>query len=196
MGLIEQKKQEKRQALLDAAYSLFLEQGIARVSISDITTRANVAKGTFYLYFKDKSEIINTLLGRISYRVLSDAYSRTNRLGADLPLAEQVVSLADDIIEYLKREPMVLRLIQSNFSWPTLQDVEDDTELAPLVRQMLAGIQDRPELAGRSEREVFQRISILLSMCASVCYTSIIEQKPDSIDNVKPVLYDIIRKSL
>lgn len=196
MGLIEQKKQEKRQALLDAAYKLFLEQDASKVSINDITVQANVAKGTFYLYFKDKSELTHALLGRISYRVLSDAYEYVNRSGENLPLADKVIALADYIIEYLERETMVLRLLQRNFSWPTLQDLESESEVAPLVRRMVADLQDRPELAGRSEREIFHRISILVSMCASVCYSCIIEGKPDTIDNMKPVLYDIIRKSL
>lgn len=196
MGLIEQKKQEKRQALLDAAYKLFLEQDASKVSINDITVQANVAKGTFYLYFKDKGEITHALLGRISYRVLSDAYEHVNRNGEDLPLADKVIELADYIIEYLERETMVLRLLQRNFSWPTLQDLESESEVAPLVRRMMDDLQDRPELAGRSKREIFHRISILVSMCASVCYSCIIEGKPDTIDNMKPVLYDIIRKSL
>lgn len=196
MGVIERKKQEKRQALLDAAYQLFLEQDSARVSVSDITVRANVAKGTFYLYFKDKEEITKVLLGRISYRVLADACRHVESLGENLPLAGKVVALADYIIEYFKRETMVLRLIQHNFSWPTLQDLEAEGEQAPLVRQLLAAIQASPELAGRSQTEVFQRVSILVSMCASVCYTCIIEGKPDTIDNMKPVLYDIIRRSL
>lgn len=196
MGLIEQKKREKRQALLDAAYTLFLEQDALKVSVNDITVRANVAKGTFYLYFKDKGELTRSLLGSISYRVLSDAYEQVNSMGSGLLLADRVVALADYVIEYFKRETMVLKLIQRNFSWPTLQDLEEESELAPLVRQMLADIQASPELNGRSEREVFQRTSILVSMCASVCYTCIIEGKPDTIDHMKPVLYDIIRKSL
>ena len=50
----EGKKQEKRRALLDAAYELFLERGTAKTSVEDITSRAKVAKGTFYLYFQDK----------------------------------------------------------------------------------------------------------------------------------------------
>lgn len=196
MGVMEQKKQEKRRALLDAAYKLFLEQEAERVSVSDIAVQANVAKGTFYLYFKDKHELTRALLGRISYRVLSDAYESVNALGEGLPLADKVVALADDIIEYFKRETLVLKLIQRNFSWPTLQDLEAEGEQAPLVRRLLADIQASPELAGRSEREIFQRISILVSMCASVCYTCIIEGKPDTIDNMKPVLYDMIRKCL
>ena len=54
MGTVEGKKQEKRRALLEAAYDLFLERGAAKTSVEDITSRAKVAKGTFYLYFQDK----------------------------------------------------------------------------------------------------------------------------------------------
>lgn len=54
MGTVEGKKQEKRRALLEAAYDLFLERGAAKTSVEDITSRAKVAKGTFYLYFRIK----------------------------------------------------------------------------------------------------------------------------------------------
>ena len=52
MSTVEGKKQEKRRALLDAAYELFLERGTAKTSVEDITSRAKVGKGTFYLYFQ------------------------------------------------------------------------------------------------------------------------------------------------
>ena len=48
MGTVEGKKQEKRRALLEAAYDLFLERGATKTSVEDITSRAKVAKGTFY----------------------------------------------------------------------------------------------------------------------------------------------------
>lgn len=50
MSTVEGKKQEKRRALLDAAYELFLERGTSKTSVEDITSRAKVGKGTFYLY--------------------------------------------------------------------------------------------------------------------------------------------------
>ena len=53
MSTVEGKKQEKRRALLDAAYELFLERGTSKTSVEDITSRAKVGKGTFYLYFAD-----------------------------------------------------------------------------------------------------------------------------------------------
>ena len=54
MGKLDDKKKQKRDSLLMAAFALFTQKGINDTSISDIAKKANMAKGTFYLYFKDK----------------------------------------------------------------------------------------------------------------------------------------------
>ena len=54
----ESRKERKRQSLLAAAYGLFTEKGVAKTSVDEIVRRANVAKGTFYLYFQDKYVIL------------------------------------------------------------------------------------------------------------------------------------------
>lgn len=54
MGKLDDKKKQKRDSLLMAAFTLFTQKGINDTSISDIAKKANMAKGTFYLYFKDK----------------------------------------------------------------------------------------------------------------------------------------------
>ena len=56
MGRLDEKKKKKREALLEAAYELFTSTGVFDTSISDIVKKAEMAKGTFYLYFKDKYE--------------------------------------------------------------------------------------------------------------------------------------------
>ena len=73
MSTVEGKKQEKRRALLDAAYELFLERGTSKTSVEDITSRAKVGKGTFYLYFADKGSVTQALLARVSYQLLDNA---------------------------------------------------------------------------------------------------------------------------
>ena len=54
MKKVELNKKKKQDALLNTAYHLFTEKGFQKTSISDIVNEAGVAKGTFYLYFKDK----------------------------------------------------------------------------------------------------------------------------------------------
>lgn len=51
-------KEEKRCAIARASIDLFCEKGIAQTSIDEIARSAGVAKGTVYLYFKNKEEII------------------------------------------------------------------------------------------------------------------------------------------
>ena len=58
----EDNKLEKERRLLDTAFKLFTEKGVKDTSIQDIVDNANVAKGTFYLYFKDKYEIRDVLI--------------------------------------------------------------------------------------------------------------------------------------
>ena len=194
MSTVEGKKQEKRRALLDAAYELFLERGTAKTSVEDITSRAKVAKGTFYLYFQDKGAVMQALLGRVSYQLLNNACEAVERQTGLETFPDKMVAVIDHIIEALRRDTVVLKFLERNFVWPGLDQIEASRE--PLMRKLLNVVLTSPEMAGRTEREVYQRITALGSMCMSVCYSSILEGKPDNIDSMKPVLYDIIRKAL
>lgn len=196
MSTVEGKKQEKRRALLDAAYELFLERGTAKTSVEDITSRAKVAKGTFYLYFQDKGAVMQALLGRVSYQLLNNACEAVERQNGLETFPDKMVAVIDHIIEALRRDTVVLKFLERNFVWPGLDQIEASRDAEPLMRKLLNAVLASPEMAGRTEREIYQRITALGSMCISVCYTSVLEGKPDNIDNMKPILYDIIRRAL
>ena len=196
MSTVEGKKQEKRRALLDAAYELFLERGTAKTSVEDITSRAKVAKGTFYLYFRDKGSVTQALLGRVSYQLLNDACIAVEQQTQLESFPDKMVFVIDHIIEALRQDTLVLKFLERNFVWPGMDQIEASKDAEPLMRKLLAVVLTSPEMAGRTEREIYQRITALGSMCMSVCYSSILEGKPDNIDNMKPVLYDIIRRAL
>lgn len=50
--------------LMGAAQALFLEKGVDATTISEITEAAGVAKGTFYVYFPSKHEMLQALAER------------------------------------------------------------------------------------------------------------------------------------
>jgi AcrR family transcriptional regulator len=58
-------REVRRQALLDAAVSVFSKKGVAAASVDDIVQTAAVAKGTFYLYFATKDEAITAVAERM-----------------------------------------------------------------------------------------------------------------------------------
>jgi AcrR family transcriptional regulator len=54
--------QARRQAILDAALTVFAAQGYEAARLDDVAARAGVAKGTLYLYFKDKEALFEDLV--------------------------------------------------------------------------------------------------------------------------------------
>lgn len=195
MGKLQEKKQQKRQALLDAAYDLFLEQGMNKTSIDSIVSRAKVAKGTFYLYFADKDAILQALMWRISEKIFDEALAHADRQGS-LLFGDKVVDMADYIIEYFRRNILLLSLIRHNLRWPRVCQLEKEDEPSALLSKVFQIIRSCHEMDGKSEQEIYQWLTAIVSMCVSVSYGCIIENRPDTIDNMKPVLYSIIKKSL
>ena len=70
---VEEKKKQKQEALLMSAFELFTSKGINNTSISDIAKQAKMAKGTFYLYFKDKYDIRDRLIANKASRLFERA---------------------------------------------------------------------------------------------------------------------------
>lgn len=58
----QEKNDIRREAILDAALKLFSDTGFAATRVEDIARKAGVAKGTIYLYFKDKQDLFNGLV--------------------------------------------------------------------------------------------------------------------------------------
>lgn len=63
--------EERREELMNAAERLFLEHGVAQTPIEAITSAAGVAKGTFYLYFSSKEDILAALGARFAQQLLT-----------------------------------------------------------------------------------------------------------------------------
>ena len=190
----ESRKERKRQSLLAAAYGLFTEKGVAKTSVDEIVRRANVAKGTFYLYFQDKDQLLQQLVYDISARVLEEAYAwLEERRTPDF--VENVLLMLDYIVEYFKRNKLVLRLVERDFSWPMVaRQMSERSD--PLWDRLMSDLERSPQASRYSEEELFRIIFVIVEMVGSVCYSSIIEGKPDTIDNMKPVLYGIVRNIL
>ena len=55
MSKVDDNKKQKESTLLETAFHLFTGKGFAKTTISDIVQQAGLAKGTFYLYFKDNT---------------------------------------------------------------------------------------------------------------------------------------------
>lgn len=55
-----------RHKLLDAAEHLFQAQGVSRTSLQDIARRAGATRGAVYWHFKDKADLFNAMIDRVT----------------------------------------------------------------------------------------------------------------------------------
>ena len=78
MGKLDINKKAKEDSLLATAYRLFTTKGVSKTSVSDIAESAGVAKGTFYLYFKDKYDLKNRLVAHQSSKLFRNALVKLN----------------------------------------------------------------------------------------------------------------------
>ena len=68
---------------MDAAERLFLEKGIAATSVEQIVAAAGVAKGTFYLYFASKDQLLIALQQRYVATFADSIRAAVDRCGDD-----------------------------------------------------------------------------------------------------------------
>jgi AcrR family transcriptional regulator len=100
--------QRTRQKLLDAAEAVFGELGFHNAGIVEITQRADVALGTFYLYFPDKRSIFNDLVRGLNARLRAAIRERIS--GVDDRLEQEVAGF-ETFFEFVRRHRNLYRVI-------------------------------------------------------------------------------------
>ena len=119
MSKLESNKKKKKNALYTTAFDLFTTKGIAKTTISDIVESAGVAKGTFYLYFKDKYDIRNKLISHKTGELFYDAHEAL--LQAHLTdFNDQIHFIVDYILTQLEKDHDLLALSGRTFRSPEL----------------------------------------------------------------------------
>ena len=85
--------QRKQLRILEAATELFIRQGYRKTSVEQIARNAGVAKGTVYLYFKTKPELL----------VYAVALEKKRYLEAIRPILDAAVAPCERLRAYLRR---------------------------------------------------------------------------------------------
>lgn len=206
MKKLEQNKKQKKEALLNTAFELFTSKGINKTSISDIVNSAGVAKGTFYLYFKDKYDIRNYLISRKAEQIFLAAHHALDR-DAIPEIEDQIIFIVDHILDQLTQNPILLTFISKNLSWGVFKHAligtvtSDNTK----VQNDSAKSQDEDtfdffdvyqDLIQNSNRTFTDpeiMLFMVIELVSATCYSSILYMEPVPIDKLKPHLYKQIR---
>ena len=58
----EEKKEQKRVAIMQAALKVFSRKGYSPAALEEVAREASIAKGTLYLYFRDKADLFSSTI--------------------------------------------------------------------------------------------------------------------------------------
>lgn len=189
---ITMKKKLKEKELLSAAYKLFTSRGIEKTSIDDIVKMAKVGKGTFYLYFKDKYEILNKIILKKSNYIIKDCLEKTDNLGS-VNFKERTLIFIDYIIKVFEENQSLLKLINKNISWGLYRKAIMDPKEYEEVKHVLDVFIGNLINEGMNKEEAEMTLFMIIELVGSVCYTTIIFKEPTDINTIKPVLFKKIK---
>ena len=172
--------------LLNTSFELFTSQGINKTSISDIVNKAGVAKGTFYLYFKDKYDIRNRLIAHKSSQLMVQAYDALNK--SDITVFEdRIIFIMDYVLDELAANKGLLAFIYKDLSWAVFKRAlttpvsTDDIDFGQVYRKMI----DEAEYELR-DPEIM--LFLIIEMVGSTGYSSIMYSDPVPLEELKPHL--------
>lgn len=177
----------KKEQILDTAFSLFLEKGYDNTSISDILSKLEIARGTLYYHFESKEAIMDAIIERSARNIVEEAQSIV--LKKELSAYEKIFALfsgtsmkrmsgGDLIIDYLNQPQNALFHEKSNRSviqkiTPILGDIIKEGvdegsftndfpyESAELILTMIMGFMD-VTFEGMDENDLNRRLEGLL----------------------------------
>ena len=96
---------ERKSQIIDASIDVFAKHGFQKARMDDIAKKAKLAKGTLYLYFKNKDEIIQHVLASM---VDSELIEIKKLQHADLPTKDKLFKAVDLFInDFEKLEPLL-----------------------------------------------------------------------------------------
>lgn len=195
MSKAEENKRKKQEALFNTAFELFTTKGINNTAISDIVEKAGVAKGTFYLYFKDKYDIRDKLIVKKTNMLFMQAILRLRESNI-IDFEQQVLFVINDVIEQLKKDKVLLRMISKDLSWGVYKKVlskslnnENQEEMSYYHLFMQGATKEKFKF---KDAEI--TLFLIIELVGSTAYNSILLEQPVQIDVLKPYLYEAIRQ--
>jgi AcrR family transcriptional regulator len=112
---MEEKKTDKRKAIMKAAMELIAEHGFHGAPTAMIAEKANVAIGSIYRYFENKDALIIEL-----HQEIENAAMKEITLGYDMtrPLRERYFHVAKKMLQYMIGHPLEFRFVEQFFDSP------------------------------------------------------------------------------
>jgi AcrR family transcriptional regulator len=124
----------KKLRIVEAATELFIRHGYRKASVDEIARRAGVAKGTVYLYFKNKTDL---LVYAIALEKKKHLVVMKEVLDAEMPARERLRAYLRKAVALITEMPLTSRVMSGDYEiHAVLDDMDADARSAHRAMQM------------------------------------------------------------
>lgn len=183
------KKLEKKMKILDTAFSLFKDSSVNATAIDDIVKAAGIARGTFYLYFKDKSDLLEQIIIYKSTEsmktVIKNTFSLT--ITEETDFYAMFKKFLNCFIDFLIEKKEILPVMTKNFS-SCIKNLPEiyDSDIQAFYEQFINYMKSFGYTTDNARKTVF----IVIDMTGSVCADAILQNKPYPIEEIRDTVVE------
>lgn len=195
MPSVEENKLKKRNKILEAAYNLFAKNGINTTPIDEVVKCAGVAKGTFYLYFHDKYDLMDQIILYKSAAIIKSVIAQMKNINTDnkMEAVDQLTFFVDAIIDYMIENKEMLSVIseKSSILYSLIIDNGDDNIKLDFdyLTDIIVKLGNPPENA----KKLLLLVSTMIFTTAS---NAILSRSPFTIEEIRPEIRLAVKKML
>lgn len=128
-------KQHRREQILEAAFEVFAAHGFEAARIDAVATWAGVAKGTVYLYFRDKQQLFRAVVRSLIQKPLN-LLQKTTPGPAEELLREQISRVYTHVVKNPKVRSIVRMLVAESNRFPQLAEIYHREIIVPGMKAM------------------------------------------------------------
>jgi len=135
----QERKRQRQGNILAAAFEVFATHGFEAARLDEVARRAGVAKGTIYLYFRDKEELFRAVVRTLVQRKIAAIPETVQGTGEQM-LRELISRMYGLVVTNDKVRAIVRLLIAEGGRFPQLSEIYHREVIGPgmkAVRQIL-----------------------------------------------------------
>ncbi|QUH18570.1 TetR/AcrR family transcriptional regulator [Alkaliphilus sp. B6464] len=158
----ENEKQRIKGLMFEKGVDLIRQKGIKKVTVEDITKAAGIGKGSFYLYYDSKEELLYDIVKRCE----TNMFNRIEALkGENIDKREKAIKAAKEI--YLAPDSIILYV--------------SPTDLENLLHRLPSEIYEKEN---EKAKDYFKRTSEIFEIDETVCDVNVLSQLMDALSFV------------
>ncbi len=168
----QERSIEKKQKIVQAGYELFSEAGYHNTNTAEIAKRAGVSTGIVYGYFKDKKDILLTVLEIYIFKISSPVLAILDTIKSPVSYPELIPVIIEETVKAHRENSKIHEALHS------LAHLDDEVQqrFTDLEDKLTADIVNKLSSCGELIENANERVHLAINIIQSFCHDTIYDK--------------------